>query len=304
MTEPIQSPLTLIHFGDLHVWNFGLDGDFAFKRLLGLANLALRRARKFPAPLARMFVEQLEREEADFVLFTGDLTTTALKREFAAGRDLVHPLVRRWEDRFIAIPGNHDRYTHRATHSRLFETHFQSPHGDLPFAVDLNDQWTLVAFDCAVPRRVSSRGHVSPQMMESLEQQLAEQHARGRSLIAAGHYPLLYPGHHKPGWEHILPQRDEVLRLLQAHGVQAYLHGHVHHRWRLDAGGLTHLNCGSSGLNGRVPARRPGYLKLTLGEDGLARVEMHWLQPIPHHARNAEPQDWVSELLDPGAIQE
>ena len=77
-----ERPLTLIHFGDLHLWRYGLGGDPWPKRLLGLANLKLRRGRQFPTRIAEAVGEQLAREEADYVLFSGDLTTTALPAEF------------------------------------------------------------------------------------------------------------------------------------------------------------------------------------------------------------------------------
>lgn len=290
-----DGPLTLIHFGDLHVWNLGFDRDFAFKRLLGLANLILRRGRKFPPPLAQMLIERLGGEEADYVVFTGDLTTTALRREFIAGRQLLGPVIDRWERRFIAIPGNHDRYTPRAADARLFENHFHTPHEELPFAHDLDPRWTLVAFDCAVPRRLSSRGRVAPETLARLDALLAAQRERGRDLIAAAHYPLHYPEHHKPTWEHVLPERAEVLEVLHRHGVRVYLHGHAHHRWCLEEDGMIHLNCGSSGLNGTAPARRPGYLKISLGAGGAVAVEMHWLAQIPHNTRRAGSADWLSE---------
>ena len=57
--------LTLIHFGDLHLWRFGVDRDLFPKRLLGLSNLALRRRRAFPQAVAHALVEKLHGEKAD-----------------------------------------------------------------------------------------------------------------------------------------------------------------------------------------------------------------------------------------------
>jgi 3',5'-cyclic AMP phosphodiesterase CpdA len=303
ITETIPASgerFTLLHFGDLHLWTLGWDRDPAFKRLLGLANVVLRRGRKFPLALAHQFVERIGREPANGILCTGDLTTTALREEFTAARQLLRPLVERWGDRFIAIPGNHDRYTHRASQARLFETMFLDPTPcELPFAVELGAHWTLVAFDCCVPRHVSSRGHVPPATLARLEELLAEHGGRGRNLLVAGHYPIHYPEHHKPSWEHVLPERDTVRRLLMQYGVKAYLHGHVHYRWHLLDGTLAHLNCGPAGMNGQSPARRPGYLKITLGPEGLERVETHWLRPFPHLERHGTAEDWTVEELLP-----
>ena len=185
-----RNALTLIHFGDLHVWRLGWDADFYFKRLLGLTNLIVRRGRKFPESIARAVVARLASEEADYVLFSGDLTTTSLRVEFEAGRRLLEPLRAKWGERFLTIPGNHDRYTPRATRLKLFETLFDDRHPDPVWFVGLDDAWTLVSFDVCVPRLLSSRGRIDPAELSRLRVVLESARRRGRRILVMSHYPL------------------------------------------------------------------------------------------------------------------
>jgi 3',5'-cyclic AMP phosphodiesterase CpdA len=284
----VDSPLTLVFFGDLHAWRHGMDGDFFPKRFLGQANLALHRGGKFPAAAARRVAERLAGEKADWMLFAGDASTGALRAEFLAGRAMLEPVFERWGDRLIAIPGNHDRYTPRATRERLFESLFlkrdvggsaDGPEG--PFAVDLNATWTLVAIDCAVPRLLVSAGRVTAIQLADLDRLLERQRARGRRLMVLGHYPLAYPAPGMASWEHALRpvERQAMLEILRSRGVELYLHGHKHRRWLLRAGGLLHVDCGSAGMIGKDEERRPGYVKIVLegGQASAPRVEAHWL---------------------------
>jgi 3',5'-cyclic AMP phosphodiesterase CpdA len=265
-----EERLRVIHFGDLHLWRFGWAMDPWPKRALGLANLWLRRGKRFPVSVAEALLARLGAETADYVLFSGDLSTTALPEEFAAGAAAFAPLHERWGERLICIPGNHDRYTPRATREQWFERYLPYAPHEYPLSRDLNAQWTLVAFDCCVPRLVTSRGRLEGTQFAKLDALLAAARARGRQVIVMGHYPLAFPAGVKSTLEHGLDGREEILGLLKKHGVRVYLHGHKHRRWRLEADGMVHFNCGSAGMTGGTPERAPGYLKIELAADGGA----------------------------------
>jgi 3',5'-cyclic AMP phosphodiesterase CpdA len=214
----------------------------------------------------------LASQTADYVLFSGDLTTTALPEEFAAGARAFAPLRDKWSERLILIPGNHDRYTPRASRERWFERHMWEISAEYPFARTLNSHWTLIAFDCSVPRLITSRGRIDAAQFASLERILQRLAGEDRRLVVMGHYPLLYPPTVHAGADHLLAGRAELLDLLQRHGVSLYLHGHKHIRWGIEASELIHLNCGSAGMLGRDLSRAPGYLKIILKPEGLSSV--------------------------------
>src|SRR5262245_57743066 len=115
-----QSQFTLLHFGDLHLWRIGFGGDFFPKRFLGITNLILRRRKKFPPYIADLLKQRLVAEAADYVVFSGDLGTTSLPSEFAAGAEFMQPLLAKWGERMLLIPGNHDRYTPRSAREKWF----------------------------------------------------------------------------------------------------------------------------------------------------------------------------------------
>lgn len=278
MSATSQQPgLTLAAFGDLHIWRFGLDWDFAPKRLLGLANLALRRARRFPIAIQTAIIERLTAEDADHILFTGDISTTSLRAEFEQGQMLLAPLMLRWGERFHAIPGNHDRYTPRAARRRDFERLFLGHAQTYPYTVRLNTTWSLVAIDASVPRALSSRGRMSDEAIAALDAELAREQAAGRQIAVLGHYPLAYPERVRPSWEHVLPERERVLEVLAGRGVKLYLHGHKHWRWLVERAGILHANCGSAGLDSR--RRRAGYIRVRIDGPRIAGVAAVSLNP-------------------------
>jgi len=237
----------------------------------------LRRGRKFPESIARDVTTRLASEEADYVLFSGDLTTTALRAEFEAGRQLLQPLRARWGDRLLTIPGNHDRYTPRATRRLLYESLIDKHPLHAVWSRDLDATWTLVALDVCVPRLLSSRGRLDPVALERLRIVLGDLRKRGRRVIVMSHYPVAYPDRLHSSWNHVLPERERLLHLLHDSGVALYLHGHYHRRWKMESGGLTILNCGSAGYNGSTPERSPGYLRLRLSPQGLEKAEAVYL---------------------------
>src|SRR5262245_29898685 len=119
-----SSPLRLVHISDIHFWQYALNPLQLFsKRLLGMASLLVRRARRFRLERMHGVVNGVSSLDPDHILITGDLTTTALPAEFRAAKHALSP----WLNdpaRVTIIPGNHDRYTVGAHRDRRFEQFF------------------------------------------------------------------------------------------------------------------------------------------------------------------------------------
>ena len=64
------------------------------KRMLGMTAVLAGRAGRFHLAGVTRLVEQVRRLEADHILITGDLTTTALPEEFRAARSALVGLAR------------------------------------------------------------------------------------------------------------------------------------------------------------------------------------------------------------------
>ncbi len=107
----VSPPVRLIHVSDIHFWRYQFNPlQLLSKRLLGMASLVVRRARRFRLERIQDVVDRVLLLNPDHILITGDLTTTALPAEFRAA---VRGLAPWLEDprRTTIIPGNHDRYT-------------------------------------------------------------------------------------------------------------------------------------------------------------------------------------------------
>lgn len=291
------SPLTLVHFSDLHLWRFGLDGDLFPKRFLGLGNLVLKRARRFPRHVALRVIEKLCEIEGDYLCFSGDLSTTALFSEFKLGQALFAPLRERWGKRFLAIPGNHDRYTPRAMRKKHFEAFFYPAFDAAPKRWQLHPGWQCIGLDLSCPRWLSACGQLPEAQFQALETMLQEIKAQDQRCIVMGHYPLLYPRDVRADPMHAMASeaRARLCALLDRYGVVLYLHGHKHQRWRLESNRLTHLNAGSAGMTGPEPDRAPGFLTITLSGDMLSpEIRSHWLR----NASDPDGAEWTETPLE------
>ena len=249
----MAEPYRIVHISDLHVWRFTANPLLWIgKRGLGLANLALRRAREFRREELPRLVEAIVADGADHVILSGDLTITSLDSEFARVRSALSPLLSD-PTRATILPGNHDRYTRRATRNRVFESHFGAfcEGGRFPFLKPLAEGLDLIGFDPNVPRPFSAKGLVKEAEVARLKQLLEETERRGtRTLLFACHYPSEAPDRpeaQKHG--HDLEQGELLLEALRAISIPIYwLHGHIHHPWRFQSPSipnLTYLNPGA-----------------------------------------------------------
>ena len=285
--------MKLIHFSDFHVWRAsGWDGDVGIKRVLGRVNLVLGRTRAFPPAWGRKVIEAILERDVDAVVFSGDLTTAALLSEFEGGRALFDPLREKWGERFVMIPGNHDRYTRRSTTGRLFERHALGRELGYPFNIDLAKGVGVVGLDLSGPRPLTSRGVLSPESIARAAEAVAVQRARTPFVIVVGHYPLAYPAGVRVSWQHALPLRERLARALVSAGAGLYLHGHKHRRWALrvrceneclkiepwrsreaDPSAMVCINPGSSGFRSADRERAAGFVELTLEGSRVTGVE-------------------------------
>ncbi len=117
--------IRVLHLSDVHVDVpvMGMPiGTLLNKRMLGAANLMLRRARHFNTARDKLttLARFAEREGVDLVVCTGDYTALGTEPEMVAARAAIDPLTRRPRG-FVTVPGNHDLYLHDSVFfERLF----------------------------------------------------------------------------------------------------------------------------------------------------------------------------------------
>lgn len=200
-------------------------------------------------------LEQVDAENADHVLLTGDLTALGDDEELREIRGLLQPLIA--ARRLTVIPGNHDRYTD-APSARGFERTFsQQLSSDLPeyaasngypFVHLVGDRLALVGLDST---RVGGWSHyffgaLGSAQLDGLERLLADPRLHGRTVLVLSHHGPLGPAGTFDWRESGLRDGARLLGILEPRPV-VLLHGHSHHRyWHPAADGRPHIFGGGS----------------------------------------------------------
>ncbi len=267
----------LVFIGDIHAHRFLVPPwRLLGKRLLGQTNLWLRRRHRFNLDLLAPVLRRAVQVAPELMLFSGDLTTTALEGEFEDVRATLDSLEN--PPPMLIVPGNHDRYTFAAARRRAIERAF--PHAvpaRFPHVRPLNNAWRLMALDASVPRLLSSRGRV-----DQAQQREAETVIRSLSpeqgLIVLCHYPLMVPDSVPSHWHHRLADAPALCDMVAASRARViWMHGHVHTpwHWRPSDSRLSHIttiNAGSPTLREGPKGRGHGFWQIDLPNHGNGPV--------------------------------
>ncbi|HEV3166803.1 MAG TPA: metallophosphoesterase [Isosphaeraceae bacterium] len=272
--------MRIVHISDIHIWRLILNPVHLFsKRALGVVELLAGRARRFRLERLAGVVARIKALEADHILITGDLTTTALPSEFRGARLALADLLAD-PQKVTIIPGNHDRYSGGSVRSHRFEETFGAfaPPGPYPWLRPLDDETAILGLD---PTRahVSARGYLPPAQLARAQELLVDPLTRPRRLIIACHYPVIAP----PAFMlelalKRLSNAEEVRDWLAGIGPHLYCCGHVHAAWAfspIELPDQLSLNAGAPLLKDPTGLRPPGFLEIHLDADTLS---------VSHHA--------------------
>ncbi|MFO0910536.1 MAG: metallophosphoesterase [Isosphaeraceae bacterium] len=274
--------MRIVHLSDVHVWRYAFNPmRLLSKRAVGMAGLVAVRARKFRLERLNEVVERIRGLEADHLLITGDLTTTALRTEFRDARAALAPLLVD-SDRVTVLPGNHDRYTGGSVRARKFEEWFGAfaPPEPYPWMRWLDADTAILGLD---PTRahLTATGRLPAEQLERARALLGQARPRLRRLIVACHYPLAAPGHYAADLrKKRMVNADEVAGWLSGVGTHLYCCGHVHAAWVFaphEIPGQLCVNAGAPLLRDPSGLRPPGFLEITLHDRDVS-VEHHaWM---------------------------
>ena len=219
-----------VQIGDLHFWEVVWNPlKLMNKRLLGNANVFLKRRHEYPVAFAETYTDIVAAVGAQTVVLTGDFTSTSTEREFAAGAAFAKGLAARGLD-VIAMPGNHDVYTFHTLRTGRFRKYFGEfmPEGGYPARFDLPGGTPLIVVPTVCPNLLSSKGRVKPSEVEQTKA-LIDACPEG-PVVIAGHYPMLHETHayqSKPSRR--LRNAGALRAMLGATGRDIlYVAGHVH----------------------------------------------------------------------------
>jgi 3',5'-cyclic AMP phosphodiesterase CpdA len=276
----------IVHLSDVHIWRYSINPLRLWgKRAVGMAELLSGRARKFRMERLAEVVERISSIEADHLLITGDLTTTALRGEFDHARSALRPLLGD-ADRVSVIPGNHDRYTAHSVRTRAFERVFGafSPSNSFPWLRWLDERTAILGLD-ATRSHLSATGRLPESQFLHARSLLESADHRPRRLIVACHYPVIAPASYRSELrKKRMVNADLVSDWLRSLGPHLYCCGHVHAAWAFRPEEIPEqlcLNAGAPLLRDPTGRRPPGFLEIDLTEQSVS---------VKHHAWTGS--DW------------
>lgn len=265
--------ITIAHFSDVHRTTRPLGwsaGDGLTRRVTGWCNWHwLGRGARFAESdrVCRALVAEFRVRQPDVVVFSGDAAGIGFEREIeqtAAALGVGEPGL----PLGIAVPGNHDYYTHTAATGGVFERSFapwqRGERVDVhhyPFARQIGDVW-LVAVCAAIPHRwpTDATGEVGAAQRHRLRDLLRNLAPGPRILVI--HYPVrLSDSRPEKRW-HRLRDVDEVVRVAADGGVCLWLHGHRHSSYSLSAGTVCPIPLVCAGSVSQIG--KAGYSELTI----------------------------------------
>lgn len=231
------------HFSDLHL--LSLEGvrflDYANKRWIGRMNLVTSRSRHYHVDAFDDMVEDLNAQQIDHIVCTGDVTNLALAQEFRFARARFDRLTL-GPAGVTVIPGNHDAYIAEGTRhfAEVFGDYATSDpdwqwevHGREP---DINDRWPVVRVrgDLAVIGLSTSMqtpwftayGRVGTRQLERLHAALTDPRLAGKCKVVAIHHPPA--GRRAESRIRGLRDREAFAKVIADAGAAVVLHGHEH----------------------------------------------------------------------------
>jgi 3',5'-cyclic AMP phosphodiesterase CpdA len=271
----------IVHLSDIHFWRYAFHPlRLLSKRLLGTASLFLGRGRRFRLERVPELIERVRSLDADHLLITGDLTTTALPGEFHHAKTALSALLHD-PAKVTIIPGNHDRYTLRAHRSRRFERYFGSfaPEGPYPWLRDLDGRTAILGLD---PTRagVSARGRL-PHRQLLAAPALVEAARGSTNLVVACHYPVAAPPEHERRLKRKpIVNAAALVDWLRTIGPHIYCCGHVHAAWAFRPPAIPNqlcLNAGAPLMHDRTGRNFPGFLEITIEGGDVNVLHHYWI---------------------------
>ncbi len=229
--------LTIAHLSDVHLAPLaGLGpGHINIKRALGLANWMMKRRKVHLRSAVDALVADLERQEPDHIIVSGDLSNLGLPGEHKAALAWLEALGP--PDRVSVVPGNHDIYCRlwRDAGVERWRAYMRSDAagdrlaraapGGFPY-VRILGNLAIVGLNSAIPTRpFMAIGRIGEPQLEALGQTLARLAASGHRRLVVVHHPPL-PG--QADARRGLVDAARLEEVLVEYGADLVLHGHNH----------------------------------------------------------------------------
>jgi len=270
----------IAHFSDLHL--LATDGvrllDLVNKRWIGALNLLANRGRHHQPEIFEAMIEDINQQDLDHLICTGDITNLALEQEFRYAQELFARF-KLGADQISVIPGNHDAYVQKGI--ELFQGYFDSYHrSDEEFAWPDGDPWPLVRVreHVAIVGLSTSfqtpwftaYGEVGHKQRERLRAILSDERVAGKFRIVFVHHPVV--GRRAENRIRGLKDWERFGAVIRECGAELILHGHEHRDYTSHVDGPTgqiEARCIQSGsYEADRPNRRARYRIYNISQVG------------------------------------
>jgi 3',5'-cyclic AMP phosphodiesterase CpdA len=183
---------------------------------------------------ARKSIREINLLQPDFVVITGDLVFGQLYPfEYAFEYRTCYDILQQFDMPTYLVPGNHDGYIQTGQDGLRFWERFFGPlyysfdYGDIHFAGVNSYDWPTRSRHAVSYVAFNWGGHVQEEQMAWITDDL-DRHGDGFSAVML---------HHNPLWETVNDSllgngylgREELLSVIDRHGVDACFAGHVHY---------------------------------------------------------------------------
>ncbi len=235
----------IAHFSDLHLLSH--DGarwlDLFNKRWIGAMNLVSNRSRHYHVAAFEDMIEDLNAQQFDHVLCTGDITNLALRQEFEFARARFDRLAG-GPLGVTVIPGNHDAYVAQGIplFGELFAAYSATDPGwewtdaDRLDETDEDLGWPIVrmrgdvALVCVTTSRATpwftAYGRVGAGQLQRLRRVLSDARLGDKVRIVAIHHPPA--GKRAQNKIRGLKDHEAFAEVIAQTGAHLIVHGHEH----------------------------------------------------------------------------
>jgi 3',5'-cyclic AMP phosphodiesterase CpdA len=235
MTEASDKPapmFTLAHLTDLHLGPLPQmrRRDLASKRLFGYINWQRNRSHKADDQILAALVDDIQAQQPDHIVVTGDLVNLALREEFVAAGNWLKQLGS--PDRVTVVPGNHDAYVPGALRHALevwrdFMTGDDDPGGltRFPF-VRRRGPVAIIGLTSAVATApLMATGRIGADQISIFGENLAALDKEGLFRVVLIHHPPIVGS---TGWSKRLIGAGLFRAEIARRGAELVLYGHNH----------------------------------------------------------------------------
>ena len=212
-------------------------------------------------------IEQVNALEADFVVFSGDLVHW---RTDSCAVEAFGKMLTKINKKVYCLPGNHDVGNEASSEDVAA---FVERYGSDRF-VHKADTYTVIGYNsCVVKAQTPAEGTE----YEWLAEQLAAADKRNPIIVVAHHPIFLNLPDESETYENFpVELRSKYLQLLEQHGADLYLAGHLHKCNRAEHGGMQMVTASAAGR--QLGRNKPGYSIISF-EEGVPVVEYLLAEP-------------------------